>query len=136
MDRQNYANHVHRPTAWTATWVAGVVLTLLFVWNAVRAGSLEAWALGLLGLVLVMTITLVRAFALRLQNRIIRLEMQVRFQRLGIAWPDLPMGQIVALRFASDAELPALLSKAAAEKLTPDQIKRAITDWQGDYLRT
>jgi hypothetical protein len=46
------------------------------------------------------------------------------------------MPQLIAVRFASDAELPALIDRAAAEKLTPDQIKRAVTDWQGDYLRT
>ncbi len=83
-------------------------------------------------------VTLIRLYALRLQNRIIRLEMQVRLSRFGreqdLARLALP--QIVALRFASDAELPALINRAIAENLTPDAIKRAVGDWQGDYLRT
>jgi hypothetical protein len=45
------------------------------------------------------------------------------------------MGQIAALRFAPDAELPGLLDRTLAEPLTSDQIKRAVTDWQGDYGR-
>ena len=48
----------------------------------------------------------------------------------------LELSQLIALRFASDAELPALIDRAVADKLPPDQIKRAVQDWQGDYLRT
>jgi hypothetical protein len=80
----------------------------------------------------------VRVFALRRQNRIIRLEMQVRPARLGREQElrRLAMPQIVALRFASDSELPALIDRALAENMTSDAIKRAVRDWQGDYLRT
>jgi purine nucleoside permease len=75
---------------------------------------------------------------LRLQDRIIRLEMQTRLARLGRAADcgRMTLRQIVALRFASDAELPALLDRAAAEHLTADQIKRAVTAWQADHMRT
>jgi hypothetical protein len=44
--------------------------------------------------------------------------------------------QVVALRFASDAELPALYDRALADRLTPDAIKRAVTQWRADRLRT
>jgi hypothetical protein len=64
--------------------------------------------------------------------------MQVRLARLGreADMARLSVPQLIAARFASDAELPGLIDRAVAEKLTPDQIKRAVTDWQGDYLRT
>jgi len=83
-------------------------------------------------------VSLLRQFSLRLQNRIIQLEMQVRLARLGLDrdFARLTLAQLIALRFAADAELPALIARALSEGLTPDQIKRAVKDWQGDYLRT
>jgi hypothetical protein len=48
----------------------------------------------------------------------------------------LPKARVVALRFASDDELPALLERAVAEDLSPDAIKRAVTQWRPDHLRT
>jgi hypothetical protein len=54
----------------------------------------------------------------------------------GTDFGRLTMAQIAALRFASDAELPGLIGRAVNERLTSDQIKRAVTDWQGDYFRT
>jgi hypothetical protein len=79
-----------------------------------------------------------RRFALKLQDRIICLEMQTRLARLGreADLARLSLRQIIALRFASDAELPGLLQRAAAENMTADQIKRAITSWQADPMRT
>jgi hypothetical protein len=135
---QTYANHRHRPIAWSLTWLVSVIVLVALAWNAYRAPSAEAIWLVVLALVVVTTLSLLRTFALTLQNRIIRLEMQVRLTRLGrerdIA--RLTMGQLIALRFASDAELPALIDRAITERLAPDQIKRAVTDWQGDFLRT
>jgi hypothetical protein len=49
---------------------------------------------------------------------------------------ELPIGHIVALRFASDQELPALLERAVREKLSPEQIKRVIKTWMPDPYRT
>jgi hypothetical protein len=79
-----------------------------------------------------------RTYTVRLQNRIVRVEMMLRLERLGrgAAFRELTMGQLAALRFASDAELPALLDRALAEDLSSDQIKRAVTNWQADYFRT
>ena len=135
---QTYATHRHRPWAWNITWLASVVVLVAFARNAYRAPSALAGWFVVLGAVLVMTVSLLRTFALTLQNRIIRLEMQVRLARLGrerdLARLALP--QLIALRFASDAELPALVDRTITEQLPPDQIKRAVTDWQADFLRT
>jgi hypothetical protein len=134
---QNYANHRHRPYAWQAAWVTAVIATGMLLSSAYQTRSGPSLALALLGVSVVIGLTVTRIFGLRLQNRIIRLEMQVRLARLGrerdVA--KLTVSQLVALRFASDAELPALLDRTAAEQLTSDQIKRAISDWQGDYGR-
>jgi hypothetical protein len=138
MDGQTYANHRHRPTLWLVTALCAVVGLLLVVLLMVLRPAIVTLAPVLLALALVMTLWMVRQYALRLQNRIIRLEMQVRLARLGRAADidRLTVRQLVALRFASDAELPALAARVLAEKLEPDQIKRAVTSWQGDYMRT
>ena len=138
METQNYGNHVHRPAAWAAGVLLSLLALLLLIWSAVRAFSLQAVALVVLSLALVVAFVVARLFALRLQDRIIRLEMQVRLSHLGRGgdMTRLSLRQLIALRFASDAELPGLIDRALTENLTPDQIKRAIAAWQGDFLRT
>ena len=135
---QTYANHVYRATGWTITSSVGVIVLLVLVFHAYDEPTYLSFTLVALAGTVLSTLWLVRVFALRLQNRIIRLEMQVRLARLGReqALQKLAMPQIVALRFASDAELPALIDRAVSENLPPDAIKRAVRDWQGDYLRT
>jgi hypothetical protein len=82
-----------------------------------------------------------RMFALRVQDRVIRLEMQVRLQNLlapdqRARIPEFTLGQLVALRFASDAELPGLARKVLDEKLSDRKaIKKMIQNWQSDDLR-
>ena len=78
---------------------------------------------------------------MRVQDRVIRLEMQLRLERLLSAEmrariPEFTIGQLVSLRFASDAELPALARKVLDEKLEKRaEIKKLVTDWQADNLR-
>jgi hypothetical protein len=82
-----------------------------------------------------------RAFAVTVQDRVIRLEMRLRLERvlpaeLKARIPELGVRQLVALRFASDAELPALVREVLDGKTTrPKDIKLKIRDWQGDHLR-
>ena len=82
-----------------------------------------------------------RAMALRVQDRVIRLEMQARMRGclpadLQARMHDLTPSQLVALRFASDKELPDLVRDVLAGKYANQKaIKLAIKDWQGDYLR-
>jgi hypothetical protein len=82
-----------------------------------------------------------RMFALKVQDRVIRLEMQLRLQSLLPAdqrtrIPEFTLSQLVALRFASDPELPELARKVLDEKLHDRKaIKRMIQNWQPDLLR-
>ena len=83
----------------------------------------------------------VRIFVLTVQDRVIRLEMQIRLERLLPADLRPRMGefsvpQLISLRFASDQELPELARQVLDEKLTDRKaIKRRIKNWQADSLR-
>ena len=134
---QSYANHVRRPRLWNTASVLAVVASALLVIDAVKQGSLASVALAALGAAVVLALSTLRLTATRLQDRLIRLEMQVRLTRIGRAADGarLSTRQMVALRFASDAELPALVDRTLGEQLTPDAIKRAVTDWQADPIR-
>lgn len=82
-----------------------------------------------------------RSMALVVQNRVIRLEMRLRLaQVLPVDLRDrvsgLTLRQLVALRFASDAELPELVQRCLAGDFSrSDEIKKSIRDWQPDFLR-
>lgn len=79
-------------------------------------------------------------YALVLQNRIVLQELRYRYfvttgKRFEPLEEQLAEGQLFALRFAPDEELPALASRALEEKLSPADIKKAIQNWKGDYRR-
>ena len=79
-------------------------------------------------------------YATKNQDRTIRLEMRLRyFEMTGTSFSSkekqLKLSQIIALRFAGDAEILPLMERTIAENLSVKEIKSAITDWQGDYNR-
>src|SRR4051812_23134171 len=82
-----------------------------------------------------------RLMALKVQDRVIRLELTSRLRTclpgdLQARMNELQPGQMVALRFASDRELPDLVRDVLAGKLTSqNEIKKGIKDWQADFLR-
>lgn len=124
-----------------------VVLPILgtnIVWSAWRAIQAPAWGsvFGvLLAVSLVMVALYARGFALAAQDRVIRLEMRLRLRELLPAELqrrilDFTPGQLVAMRFAPDAELPALAAAVLKDNIQDkNTIKKMITSWQGDYLR-
>ena len=78
-----------------------------------------------------------RVFTLKAQDRAIRAEENLRhFAMTGeLLHPGLSIGQIIALRFASDAEFVTLAKRAAKDSLSPDDIKRAVQNWRADTNR-
>jgi hypothetical protein len=79
-------------------------------------------------------------YAAKVQDRIIRLEERLRLTTLlppaDLAYIDqLDIKQLIALRFASDAELPALVHKTLTQDLEPKAIKQNITNWRADHYR-
>ncbi|WP_411275258.1 DUF6526 family protein [Daejeonella sp.] len=79
----------------------------------------------------------VRLFPLKAQDRAIRAEENFRYYMLTgkPLPPDLRIGQIIALRFASDEEFPALTARALQENLTSKEIKQVIQKWKADHYR-
>lgn len=107
----------------------------------VRAPGLGTIGGLLIALIFLVLTWYIRIFPLVVQDRVIRLEERLRLARLLPAdlqpqIEKLSVGQLAALRFASDAEVPALVRKVIAEQLTSRQaIKELIKDWRPDHLR-
>ena len=142
MPTQTYATHRHnpKPTLIGFSFVAVALVAFALRWLGV--GGRAMFAAGLLALTAsnVVLLGISRAYTTKLQDRIIKLEMKTRCAQLvspaqQAALLRLSIPQVVALRFASDEELPALLDRADREQLPPDQIKRAIKNWVADLDR-
>jgi hypothetical protein len=95
----------------------------------------------LLALALILGFLSARMFALSVQDRVIRLEERLRYQRLLPAdlkprIDEFTVAQLVSLRFASDSELPALARKVLDERMQERKaIKQLVKNWKPDYLR-
>jgi hypothetical protein len=141
MTSQSYAHHVHHPVPTYLATVFALAALVLLIGAAWLDWDTQDVGMVLLALAVFPLITMSRLYTVRLQDRVILLEMQVRAARLLPPGEDellaqLSPKQIVALRFASDEELGALLQRAVREQMTPDAIKRAVKQWRPDYLRT
>ncbi|MEN9382274.1 MAG: hypothetical protein RI940_1157 [Bacteroidota bacterium] len=141
MQEQNYKNH--------AQMVPGfhyVTFTLMF---ALLGGSINymikatpenkylASLVVLISFIFVLIAWYARAFALKAQDRAIRAEEALRYYIMtGKSFPaELKISQIIACRFASDAEYLALVDRAIKENLSNKEIKMAIQNWKADYHR-
>jgi hypothetical protein len=141
---QNYKNHTRFHPPFHFFVLPILLLNIIFaVWAMIRHWPdhphLFPWAI-LMSIIFFMGFALNRSYALKAQDRIIRLEEKLRYTALLPAdllarSQALTVRQIIGLRFASDAELPGLVKRALDENLTEKQIKQAITSWRPDYLR-
>jgi hypothetical protein len=139
---QNYKNHT-RIVPMFHFGVLGI-FTVNVLWAAYKltGGATGQAVMDLLLAVALLVLALsVRSMVLRVQDRVIRLEMRLRLREVLSAdvhgrISALTPRQLVALRFASDAELPALVREVLAGTLaTSKDIKMRVEDWQGDFLR-
>ena len=139
---QTFENHVRVVPAYHM-YVFGVFL-VNFVWRLVQLKDGITFA-SIMNVLLAAAFVLVffyaRTFPLTVQDRVIRLEMRLRLERLlppdlRSRIPEFTVPQLVSLRFASDDELPALARQVLDEKLKDRKtIKRRIKSWQADLLR-
>lgn len=125
-------------------FILGLIMSLVHFFAHITEGDFRdhfhAFMLVLLATALLVAVAKIRLYANKLQDRIIRLEERLRLatllsEPLRARIPELTEDQLVALRFASDAELPELAGRALKEKLSRAEIKKSIKTWRPDYFR-
>jgi hypothetical protein len=142
VELQNLKNHARFVPLFH--FVAGPILLVNFIYSIVLAVRVPIWDNidgALVGFALVVLFLSARGFAVTVQDRVIRLEEQLRFERLFPAdlrtrIPEFTREQFVALRFASDGELPTL-ARAVLDQRIHDRsaIKQMVKEWRADHLR-
>jgi len=143
--QQNYANHARYVPAYHFVLFGILILNLIWsIYHFVRYWMITPGQDGmriLTAIGLLIMFYYAREFALTVQDRLIRLEMTLRLEKLLSAdmrsrIKEFSLGQLIALRFAGDQELPALAAKVLAEKIAERKtIKQLIQNWNADELR-
>ncbi len=133
VQEQNLGNHTRLdpPYHYFVLPVFAITVVSTIVREVRHHGLWNLWSI-VVAAAMLMGALLFRSYALKVQDRVIRLEERLR---LGAAAEELDEKQLIALRFASDEEAAALAAKARIEKLGPKQIKQAIQVWRPDYWR-
>jgi hypothetical protein len=138
---QTYGTHRRYLVPWhfIAMPIIGAHVALL-LYNLARAPSLAGLWNALVMIALFIALLSSRWMALRVQDRLVRLEETLRLERLlpgrSADLERLTLGQLIGLRFASDAEVPHLVDRILAGELqTADDVKRAVQHWKPDHLR-
>ncbi len=138
---QTFANHTRFDPPYHFFVIPVLAITVLVtIWNLIQNASFYSAWMVVVALALVVLALKCRLYALKVQTRVIRLEERLRLatllpESLRAKIPQLTEGQLVALRFASDAEVPGLVEKALAASLPNTEIKNAIVNWRPDYFR-
>lgn len=139
---QNFGNHTRVVPLYHMFVIP--VFMINFVWRLIqlRDGISFASIMNvLLATAFVILVIYARVFSLTVQDRVIRLEMRLRLERILPAElrsriPEFTVPQLVSLRFASDQELPVLARQVMDERLNERKtIKKRVKDWQADFLR-
>jgi hypothetical protein len=138
---QTYANHVRWDPpfhffALPVFLLLAIAATVYFIWRPGRHSALMFVA----AVALATAVLKIRLYALRVQDRVIRLEERQRLasllaEPLRSRIPELTVAQLVGLRFASDAEIAKLVERALSEKLSQADIKKSIQTWRPDNFR-
>jgi hypothetical protein len=145
---QTFANHTRFDPAFhffaLPVLLLGLLLALVHFFAHITEGDFRdhfhAFLLIVLAIALLVLALKERAYALKVQDRVIRLEERLRLamllrEPLRVRIPELTEAQLVGLRFASDGEIPKLVERTLKEKLSRADIKKAIQNWRGDYWR-
>ncbi|MDI3321337.1 DUF6526 family protein [Pinibacter soli] len=144
MPSQNYSNHSKYYPAHHFVFYPIILLATIF---SVRCGFKHPeqhylWMTIAVAFLVIgwLSFMLRQHYALNNQNRIVRLEMRLRYfiltnKKMDELESKLSFGQIAALRFASDEELLSLIDKTLKEKLSPNAIKKSIKNWVADDMR-
>ena len=138
---QNFANHRSFDKPFMIGGLGILVTAILALVNVIRAPGLASATLLVFALSAVPVTFRIRAYAAKVQDRVIRLEMRLRLKPLLTGdlkgkGDELAVSQLIGLRFASDAEIPELTKKILDEDITKaDEVKKLVKDWQADHLR-
>lgn len=141
MSTQNYKNHTRLVFSYHGlTLVPLLALLVGSIMNLVHSDESNDYSAALLVLASVILLSIffhARSFALKAQDRAIRAEENLRHLALTGKLLDsrLNIHQVIALRFASDEEFPALAQKAADGNLGNKEIKKMIVKWREDHHR-
>lgn len=144
MSKQNYSNHrkYYLPHHFIFYPLALILIIVSIRFAGADADKRDEWHMiaAIIFLVAWLSFMVRQHYAIIPQNRIIRLEMRLRyFQLTGKRFEPLEQQlssrQIAALRFASDEELLMLIDKTIRENLPAAAIKKSVLNWQADYMR-
>jgi uncharacterized membrane protein YcjF (UPF0283 family) len=138
---QSFANHA-RFDPWFHFFAIPVfgISVIATVVHFIMHPSLRAGWIFVVSVAALVSVFKIRVYALRNQDRIIRLEERLRLmtlltEPLRSRIPELTESQLIAIRFACDAEVPTCVDSTLAGKLSRADIKKAIQSWRPDYWR-
>jgi hypothetical protein len=142
--QQNFKNHARLDPLYhivaTALLFFLLVLSIVLLVQNFHTQALTYVFLLALAITLWILLLLIRNYPLKAQDRIIRLEERLRLsmllsEPLRRRIPELTERQLIALRFASDDEVPKLVEQTLDKQLAPKEIKALIQNWRPDFFR-